>query len=471
VQVDPGEFMPANQFAQWMRELDRLGPEGQKGLRATGSPAHERYIDVLAELLERAGVTDVRFESVPMTRWTTNDWSLEVLDGSTPGPVTTASYIPYSGQTSEDGVTGQLVLVPRGTTPAPGSLAGKIAVFDVPLTIVPNGFFTRLSFPGTSYDPRHEFPPQNLYKRPWFNSVPQVHAALKLAGAVAVVGVMDYPAAGADGTYTPYTGEIVGVPGLYVAREAGVQFKQQAAAGATARLALPAQVRQVTTRNIIGFIPGASSELVTLHSHTDGTNALEENGPAAIVAMSQYLARLPDGALPRTVMILLTSGHFAGGIGARTFMAQHADDLVPATNAAITLEHLGAREWGEQPDGTMAPTGHYEFAAVFSPRTRALVNAAHDAVVAADAAPSAVLRPLSETSEPAWPGEGEYFYALAKLPDANYITGPTYLLNWGITTEDKIDVHRMRGVSIAFTDMTLALTRTPRDQLRVVNLP
>jgi hypothetical protein len=471
LQVDPSQFMPAGQFESWLRELDRLGPAGQKGLRATGSQAHEHYIDVLGERLERAGATQLEFESVPMMRWTTNAWSLEVLDGESVGPVTTASYIPYSGQTSREGVTGQLALVPKGTTPAPGSLVGKIAVFDVPLTIVPNGFFTRLAYPGTTYDPHQEFPPQELYKRPWFNSITKAQAALRLAGAAAIVGVIDYPPDGAYGSYFPYTGEILDLPGLYVDREAGAQLKQQALAGANAQLALPAKITEVRTRNIVAFIPGASSELVMLHSHTDGTNALEENGPTAIVAMSQYLARLPSGALPRTVMILLTSGHFAGGVGARTFVARHADDLVMRTNAAVTLEHLGAREWGEQADGTMGPTGRWEFAAVFAPRTQALVNAAHSAVLAAEAAPSAVLRPLSETSEPAWPGEGEYFYALGGMPDANYITGPSYLLNWGITTRDKIDVQRMRAESIAFTNMVLALTRTPRAELRVVNLP
>jgi hypothetical protein len=406
-----------------------------------------------------------------MLRWTAKGWSLAVLDGASPGPVSTASYIPYSGQTPRAGVTGQLALVPKGTTPAPGSLVGKIAVFDVPLTIVPNGFFGSLAYPGTTYDPRGEFPPQEPYKRPWFNSISQVQAALKLAGAAAVVGVIDYPPDGVNGSYFPYTGEILELPGVYVDREVGATLKQQAVAGANAQLALPAEIKQVNTRNIIGFIPGASSELVTLHSHTDGTNALEENGPTAIVAMSQYLARLPTSALPRTVMILLTSGHFAGGVGARTFRARHANDLVLQTNAAVTLEHLGARQWSEQPDGTMGPTGRWEFAAVFSPRTQALVNASHGALLAAEAAPSAVLRPLSEVSEPAWPGEGQYLYAGGGMPDANYITGPSYLLNWGISTQDKIDVPRMRAESIAFTEMVLALTRTAREELRVVNMP
>ncbi|HEY2435765.1 MAG TPA: hypothetical protein VGH93_01195, partial [Solirubrobacteraceae bacterium] len=120
LRVNPSQFMPEGHFASWLRELEHLGPGGQKGLRATGSPTHEHYIDVLWERLERAGATQLQFEPVPMLRWTTDAWSLEVLDGASPGPVSTASYIPYSGQTSTAGVTGQLALVPQGATPAPG---------------------------------------------------------------------------------------------------------------------------------------------------------------------------------------------------------------------------------------------------------------------------------------------------------------------------------------------------------------
>ena len=48
--VDSAEFLPAEQLRQWHEELDRMG------LRATGSPAHERYIDVLIARLERGSV-------------------------------------------------------------------------------------------------------------------------------------------------------------------------------------------------------------------------------------------------------------------------------------------------------------------------------------------------------------------------------------------------------------------------------
>ena len=76
------------------------------------------------------------------------------------------------------------------------------------------------------------------------------------------------------------------------------------------------------------------------------------------------------------------------------------------------------------------------------------------------------IRPLrARPNDAAWPGEGQYLFARGKLADANYITGPTYLLNWGITTSDKLDFHRMRAQAIAFTEMILRLGRTPRSKL------
>ena len=59
---------------------------------------------------------------------------------------------------------------------------------------------------------------------------------------------------------------------------------------------------------------------------------------------------------------------------------------------------------------------------------------------------------------------------MGALPTANYITGPTYLLNWGIPTLDKLDVALMRREAIAFTEMLLALSRVPKARLRTLDL-
>jgi len=472
IRVKESDFMPVGQFRRWNDALDRIGPANQKGLRATGSKAHEGYVDDLRDDLERAGVEQLHFESVPMERWTTTKWSLDLLDGAAAGPVKTASYVPYSGQTPAAGITGQLVHVEPGATPAPGSLAGKIALFDVPLSAIPLSFFTALAYGNRLIDPDGDF--NGSYKRPYLSGFAAARDRIAPAGPAGMVAVLDYPFDGAAGSYFPYEGIIHDIPGLFVDRTVGAALAEQARDGTNARLTLPATVKRVKSRNLIGVIPGESKELVTLHCHTDGSNAIEDNGPAAIVAISQYLARLPRRALPRTIMILLTTGHFAGGNGARAFRARHENDLVKRTNAALTIEHLGLREWDELPTGTMGPTGRWEPGAIFAPGSEALVDASFTALKRGKASPAAVLAPLDPngngTTEPTWPGEGQYLFAQGGMPTANYITGPTYLLNWGITTTDKVDFGRVRREAIAFTEMILRLGRTPGKQLRTYTL-
>lgn len=159
-----------------------------------------------------------------------------------------------------------------------------------------------------------------------------------------------------------------------------------------------------------------------LQSHHDGTNGVEDNGPEAIVAMAQYLARLPRCALPRTVLILLSTGHFADGdLGTKAFVTKHHDDLIARAAAAVTIEHLGAMEWLPGP------------ARVTDDR---------------------VMRPWvpvpGREEALAWPGEGEAFWSLGSLPAGNFITGPSYLLKGGMRVADMIDIAALRRQAIAF---------------------
>ncbi|HEV3056455.1 MAG TPA: hypothetical protein VGX45_17465, partial [Solirubrobacteraceae bacterium] len=103
--VRDSQFMPASQLLEWQRELDALG------LRATGSPVQEGYVDVLRDRLERIGVRELHFEPVPHRRWLADSWSLHTSTASGAHAVSTASYIPYSGGTPGAGVTGPLVQV------------------------------------------------------------------------------------------------------------------------------------------------------------------------------------------------------------------------------------------------------------------------------------------------------------------------------------------------------------------------
>lgn len=463
VKVDEAQFLPAAQLKQWQIALD------ERGLRATGNAAHEGYIDELHARLSAAGVAQLRFEPVPLTRWSTDQWSLDVVGGASAGPVNVAAYIPYSGQTPPTGITAPLVVYSADAADA-GSLAGKIVLFKVPKAPITVGVFKSVSL--SIYDPQQTVTSSTPYDRPYLaiSALNTLLERLEAAGAAGAIGIIDQSASAAHGSYFPYDRKLRHVPSLFVDRDVGAQLGTLA--GAQVKLTLPAKVESVVTRNLIGIIPGASDELTVIHSHTDGTNGIEDNGPNAIVAMAQYLSRVPRAELPRTMMILLTTGHFAGGNGAEQFLAAHRDDgLLARMTVALTVEHLGAQEWLPDDAGVLAPTGRNELAGMFEPNVPALVQASAAALQRANATPGFVMHPLNPSAEggadtAAWPGEGQYLWAQGRITTANYITGPTYLLNWGVTTSDKVDYDLMRRESISFTQMLLDLSRVPASALK-----
>jgi hypothetical protein len=463
--VVPAQFLAARQLESWHAELDG------RGLRATGARAHERYVDALRDRLERAGVGHVHFESAPMRRWTPGSFGLDIVGASSAGPVKLANYIPYSGSLPAGGVTGPLTFVPAGTTPEPGSLAGKVALFEVGIPGITIGLFTSFGLPGKTYDPRHELDPAAPFLRSWIGDFTARLTSIQGGNPAAVVGIIPVEHAEAVGSYFPYDGVIRSVPGVYVAKEAGATLRALADTGGAVRVTLAATVEAIKTRNLVGLIPGRSDELIVLHSHTDGTNGVEDNGPDAIVAMAQYLARIPRHELPRTIMVLLTSGHFAGGVGAKAFVHRHRADTLPKIAAAITLEHLGANRWTLHADGTTTPSSAAEPGAFFQPGSAALAAAAYAGLVAGGAAPGFVANPLTtrptSPDQAAWPGEGQYLWNNGGIATANYITGPTYLLNAGVDTLHRVDIRRVRRAALGFTDMTLALSRVPKAKLAV----
>ncbi|MGH8446683.1 MAG: M28 family peptidase [Solimonas sp.] len=463
--VDPAQIVSLQQLRDWQVDLD------QRGLRATGSPSHEAYVTELHKRLLAAGLKDVRYETLSMQRWTPGAWSLTVLGGPSAGKLPTAGYVPYSGITPAAGLSAPLVGMPKDRSQDAG-MAGKIVVFDLPKVPLTVGFFKKLAL--FSYDPENSLPAETPYVRP-HNEIAVADAALRrieAAGAAGGIAIVDDVAETAHGAYYPYGGDLRKVPSLFVDRDTGARLKAIADGNTSVRLALPAKVETVPTRNIVAIIPGMSDELVVINSHTDGTNGVEDNGPNIAVAIAQYLNRLPREALPRSVMVLLTSGHFAGGNGAIDFFKRHENDgLLKRIAATVTIEHLGSQEYLAGADGKLAPTGQAELAAMFMPRVPALVEASSKFLRDADATRSFVMPPLNPENKgthhgAVWPGEGQYFWSQGDLPNINYISGPTYLLHWGVTTADKVDYERMRRETVGFTQMMLDLSRLPMSELR-----
>jgi hypothetical protein len=459
-QVVSSQFISTRQLEAWGGEADRVG------LRATGSEAHEAYVRKLAHRLRRAGLEGVRREPVPMRQWLAKSWSVTVNGQK----MKNTYYAPYTKQTPRGGITAPMVYVGSGLDLSGVDLHGKIAVFDVSYTEVTLGTWQAISYADAfriaSDDPRS---PDTVYARPWFNSNASVLEALANAGAVATIGIWtDLPGKWAR-QYTPYDGVFRQIPGLWIDSHGGARLRQLAGNGASATVELDARVRNVKTHNVVGYIPGRSKELTVLHTHTDGTNGMEENGQLPILAVAQYLARLPKSARDRTIMVMLSSGHFYGGVGIRHFLDAHRDDLVPRISSLLTLEHVGCTEWLPGDGGKPKPTGLPEYSGTFAPDSRGLV----DALIAAESRyriSGTVGRPFTDPPpgavEPvSWPGEGSYFWALGSLLDGNYITGPYGLITADLDTTGMVDYKLMRRQAKASVKTVLQLASASSEDL------
>jgi hypothetical protein len=212
--------------------------------------------------------------------------------------------------------------------------------------------------------------------------------------------------------------------------------------------------------------------MILLHSHTDGPNGIEDNGPDLILSMAQYLSRIPQELLPRSILFVLTTGHFAGGAGSRNFIHRHREDILPKIAASVTVEHVGAMDMALT-EGSFRSTGAMEPAIVFMPPHAEVLTQSVVAGLACGgmggtflAGPSNPM-PKSMETDSAWPGEGQYMWNNGGLAEANYITGPNYLFNAGYPTVNHVDFSRMRTASMGFVDMVLALSRVPAEKLKV----
>lgn len=467
VHVDPRQFISASQLKMWGHELDR------RGLRATGNAEHMAYIAALEARLRCAGVRDVHGENVTFRRWIPHHWALAIASGPAAGtPLKVASYGPYTGSTPARGVTAGVVYFAPGTPPTRIDVAGKIVLLPLPQVAIPYAYFRKVAI---GIVDAGGIDASGAYTTPYLGK--QAFAAaldkLQAAGAVGVIAIHPGAFATAQGTYLPFDRVYRHLPTLFVDRDTGARLKSLAATQGKVTLTLTASIETTTTRNIVGRIPGASNERVLLSSHTDGTNGLEDNGPDAIVGMAQYLARLPRTALPRTVMVMLDCCHFANGIGVRKFVGDmRKRGGLDRITFNLTLEHLGAQDWEPNAAGVLEDTGKPEPASFYLPPIQPLADAAFDALRNADAGPGIVMGPVHPEADgihmKVWPGDGQNFWAFARIPTANYGTGPYYLLNWGMPMAGKIDYPRMRRDMVALTQMLLNLSRVPAAALRTL---
>lgn len=468
-----GDLPDANAIQRQVSEMVELGP------RLTATSPHLNFIDSLDDGFREAGLHVTR-DPQPFQQWLAQDFSLEVAGK----PVPVASYYTYSGRTSPQGVTGQLVYAgpipsppssPDGLqayleglpaaiqallTAVPGGVQGRIVLMDAPVAPLTAGAFDPLLT--YRHDPNHTISETDDYKRAWTTlaSVPRLDP-FKAAGAAGAVFALDASAANARGQYTPFIWGYQDLPALFVDRATGAKLRTQAITAPQARLTLTASLTQTKSDSLVAILPGATDEVLVVNTHTDGQNAFEENAGIACVALAKHFAALPKSARNRTLVFSCVTGHFSGGGQPQTqgFIDDHPD-LVAKSAAAVTIEHFGAQEWNDDASGYHY-TRRVELGAIFHSQTP-IFQPGIDSLQATNLERTELLRPIAV----AFFGVGASFHEKG-VPSIAYIAGPNYLLalDGDRGHIDKLDARRFAR-EIAWTaDLVKRLDKIPAAQL------
>jgi hypothetical protein len=445
------------------------------GARPTGSATQASYIAWIRQQLATIPglqTSDLRY---PIHRWTPRSARLTMRVAGHTTTVPIADAIPYSQPTGRRGSAAALTYVPPDQAITAANSARRIVVRDAPAGAVP---YYELFLPVVSwetYDPQNTIDPAGNLYGDFINYLPRIAdlRAAAAAGAKGILFVKDRPRRQLIGHYEPYEGEAWGVPGVFLGSDEGKAIKDAIAAGKhpTARIVNRASYRNVVTPSVEATVPGVSPQRIVIDSHTDGTNAVEDNGPIAMVAMARYFASLPMACRPRTIQFAFSTAHFYQRLrdpkdrdGGAEQLAQQLDrDYDKGTvSSVLVLEHLGARDYEPVartdggPGTELKDTGMRAIQFIGVTPSPALVTAV-DGVVRGYDMQRTILLQGSDAPGPTVPshcsfgGEGTP-YERHLLPTIGVIAAPQFLYDPAIEMEG-IDFGVMHSELLAFTEL------------------
>lgn len=477
--VDPERFDSADALFEANAMMASYGE------RPTGSPAHRRFVDDLERRLE--ALPGVQLESIayPFDRWTPRRVALRARTGGGEAErVRVAGPVPYAEAAPRGGVAGPLVYVPAETPISEVDVSGKIVVRDAVTVSVPNAAIAALSW--WSYDPElvlardvaDAFERENAGEA----RIADLEAAGE-GGAAALIIAHGLPHEQVRGQYAPYEGVRWPVPALYVGVDEGARLKELAERDGTARVRLDATVKRVETRMVIATLPGLSDEKIVVQSHTDGMNAVWDNGPVAMLSMAEWFARAGRECRPRTLMFAFTTGHLHQRLvppdrdGSAEQLADRLDREYDRGTVALVVpvEHMGARRWvpvprgGGRPGRVLEPTDRNEPTSIFIGESPALISTTLRVVAQHDLRETIALRGadlpgLQLPPHDSFGGEGNpYLHHL--IPTVALITAPWTLFDPAFTLEELVDKRLLREQTLVFTDLVHAAATQPRELL------
>ena len=447
----PGYLPGEDELWGWLEQLAGWCPA------STGGPGHTAFVNFLDSQLRKAKLTPQR-KTFKIPYWDLQGYGLTLGIGNE--KIHATSYRPYGGSTGPRGVTAPLYYAGMVPKLDYSGASGKIVLVELAPAVSPGApnrpgevlgtwpAGQAANIPGTNYGAI------NLY-----NSTPDLKPAVA-AGAAGVIYIWNNVSdANAEDQAHPFTGAPSSIPALWVTASTGQRLKNAAASG---RFGLNLMVNAPTkpdtpTDNLWAVLPGKSEETIIVNTHTDGCNCCEENGGLGVVALAQYFSKIPLEQRNRTLLFLMTTGHFSHSYvrGTQDWMNTNKD-VLQKTVACVTIEHLGATHWVDDPvKNEYKPTGQFEWGPAFTPLP------AEGAVFVKAAEGTDAKNVYAFKPEGGYPGEGAGFWR-AGIPVISYLVSPQYLFIAPARGKDllsKLDKKRFHGEIVTLAKCVAALDK------------
>lgn len=433
--------------------------------RATGTPGGERAAAYVADRFTRAGLSDVHEMHVPSYAWRATRCHLTVADEDV-----ACAPVLHSALRATDAV-GTLVdtpvtapLVDVGTAVGEHDVAGRIVLFDLTFDMTTAHLLPLAEW---LHDPGRRMLRREVLssRNPYVTNLSRVARDAARGGAVGIVGVLkDYPESlSYHNEY--YRRTLLELPGAWVTRLGGATVRaamrkaDRAGQPATASLDLAAEREAVTSRTVVGVLPGRSTETVMVQSHHDsiGPGAVEDGtGTAEVIALAEHFgARAATGEVREKTLLFVTfDTHFTGYQAHQEFARRYALDPDSPYDLVLnlTVEHVGLRAVASEEGDGFATTGQTEPRGIFENLSPRLAWHLARGLRRHGLAGTTLLnaRPL-EWGRLGIPTDAS-FSLVSGVPVVSLISGPLYLYA-DADDMSKVDVDQLLPVARYFADV------------------
>lgn len=442
--------------------------------RRIGSPESlrsEYYIK--SELEKILGPGNVSMEPVPCDVYNAMEWKLEINENGVPRQYD-CFYAVNTGITYENSpkggtVEGDLIWAgngkPKDFEKIGDNLSGKIVVARCRFPLFPLGALSKVfnGFYSTS-DPDNSF---NFRSKRSFtfarSNFPGEYTKTKVSnsvywqacerGAKGLVLILENHPGKVNTHWGPYDGKMRPLPCLYVDHYMQDDIKKLAKKGLRASITLKGTISPGAGHNICGVLPGNSDESILVSSHHDAPfmGATEDGtGVATVLALAKAWAGVPKEKRGMTIVFVSTTGHFYAGIGAKTFVMKHENNLLKKMEVCINVEHVAARDFKDDGNGKMVSTGMQALNFIF-------VNEDFNTIATAGRMlqthkPERTVLVQSSLIGPVPPGEAGHYHMYTGVNFIHWIGQPYYVLT-SDDTLDKVDVEKLNPIAGCISDL------------------